>query len=171
MANFEGRNPVVKIQAVVRGFLVRRKFLRLKQEYDEIVMCFEGHSAKVRWKTDSKLCLPTVHHADFKTTGKYDVLPENGQQLTVSESNVDTDIARDHFKPKIEFCKNETCDKDILAPEGDFENEIFYPNNKTSLFKLREDLTMELLWIEQAIESRINYLKVKENMNIQASTN
>ena len=31
-----------------------------------------------------------------------------------------------------------------------------YPNDKTSLLKLREDLTMELLWIEQAIESRIN---------------
>ncbi len=35
-------------------------------------------------------------------------------------------------------------------------DQIFYPNDKTSLIKLREDLTMELLWIEQAIESRIS---------------
>ena len=33
---------------------------------------------------------------------------------------------------------------------------MLYPNDKTSLIKLHQDLTMELLWIEQAIESRIS---------------
>jgi len=33
-----------------------------------------------------------------------------------------------------------------------------------SLLNRKRDVTMELLWVQQAIESRRNYLKVKENL-------
>jgi hypothetical protein len=38
----------------------------------------------------------------------------------------------------------------------DKSDRMLYPNDETSLIKLHKDLTMELLWIEQAIESRIS---------------
>ena len=66
---------------MVRGFLVRKQFSQLKQDYDEIVQCFEGKSSTVKWKNNSKLCLPIVDHVSAV------VLNDNLHQKIDYESN------------------------------------------------------------------------------------
>ena len=72
---------------MVRGFFVRKQFSQLKQDYDEIVQCFEGKSSTVRWKNNSKLCLPIVDLVNADTSERTVVLNDNLHQNSGCESN------------------------------------------------------------------------------------
>jgi hypothetical protein len=43
------------------------------------------------------------------------------------------------------------------------------PPTKDDLLKKREEIAMELLWIEQAIQSRKNYLRLKSRYTASVS--
>ncbi|CAB3999170.1 IQ domain-containing C [Paramuricea clavata] len=250
---------IIKLQALIRGYLVRKKFSQLKWDYNEIVKCFEGNCVKVRWKNDSKLCSPIVDRECSVTRQGVNVLTDDvrqksscekidlslGNELkdttcandivssvncssktmpnvestnklstsTPTESPINNWPSKDYLTSNLDQGLNEglqsTCNStgkttntvplessstktinhqttaqenadqvktdekrrtDIVNIEncnGPNKDQILYPSDKMSLVKLREDLTMELLWIEQAIESRINYLAMKENMDKQ----
>ncbi|XP_041360526.1 IQ domain-containing protein C-like [Gigantopelta aegis] len=40
-----------------------------------------------------------------------------------------------------------------------------YPKDEAELLKLRKNIAMELLWVQQAINSRKNYLTLKAGMD------
>ena len=115
---------------MVRGYLVRSKFARLRQEYNEIVKSFEGESAKVSWKSNHKLCFPTVDHDSSPTEETFDVSTGHEQQKNISKATekklncLNTSELFEETRP-VQICVDEaikTTDKEAEdMSDGDFE--------------------------------------------------
>jgi hypothetical protein len=87
---------------------VRKKFSQLKWDYIEIVKCFEGNSAKVRWKNDSKLCSPIVDRECSVTREGVNVLTDDVRQKKSCEKIlIDLSLGNE--------LKDVTCANDIVS--------------------------------------------------------
>ena len=140
-------------QALVRGYLVRNRFARLKQEYNEIVKCIEGDSAKVRWKNEFKLCLPSVDHESSPTP---DVLTDNGQQKNTSETtdfSLENKLNISNLLDKttpVQACVDESIKitdncaneaQDMSMSDGDFESTSKVNNFMARVGKSTKEIT------------------------------
>jgi hypothetical protein len=85
---------------------VRKKFSQLKWDYNEIVKCFEGNCAKVRWKNNSKLCSPIVDRECSVTKQGVNVLTDDVRQKKSCEK-IDLSLGNE--------LKDTTCANDIVS--------------------------------------------------------
>lgn len=226
MEAYETRRRVIVLQAHVRGFLVRRRFQLLQQEYSDIVQEIEGSSAQLSW-TGSLMPRPQFSRA-FKgwPVNEHKQLSENPRSLrgvqdllcqsqteksgkeVVKESDPlcqhgthennlpqkDEDVTRlsqegdaevshqgrknpgagacehiDRLHCSTEssgwtssFAETETNDGCRAPPLKDGGNDL--PHNLLQLRHYRSHLAMEMLWLQQAIASRKNYLILKQSL-------
>ncbi|XP_046861854.1 uncharacterized protein LOC124455188 isoform X2 [Xenia sp. Carnegie-2017] len=194
----QSTNAVVKLQAAVRGIIVRKRFEKLKQEYKLILQSFEGDNVQLLWKNHSRLSLPilqctfkkkgeqtkdisTVKHATSHSTPvrkenktqscPSEIVNKNCHNFILNDNEIENKyrcfsldevevFGKDKFNVPVE--RNMTtvhvqpmkCSSKITFVS--LEDSTVYPHDKISLLELRKDLSMELLWINQAIESRIS---------------
>ncbi|KAK2489034.1 hypothetical protein MC885_017979 [Smutsia gigantea] len=135
------------LQACVRGFLVRRQFQSLRAEYEAVVREIEGDLGMLQW-TEGWIPQPRFlpekakSHRTWKAKER---VPNSEQEL------------RNHLQCK-EPQREAIWEEMMLRKSGEsLENSGRLPHSHTELQELqyhRTHLAMELLWLQQAINSR-----------------
>lgn len=72
-------------------------------------------------------------------------------------------------KSELSSLTNVTSVWDSVSSYQDITSEIseqIYPSDRESLQEMRKNIAMELLWVQQAINSRKNYLRLKKDMDL-----
>lgn len=177
------------LQACVRGFLVRRQFQSLRAEYEAIVREIEGDLGMLQW-TEGWIPRPRFlpekpkSHRTWKAKERVPnseqklrshlqckepqrealweemMLKKSGESLTNSGSLPYTDdshwLQNEQRKPSQEKAR----DRSRMENPG-------LPHSHTELQELqyhRSHLAMELLWLQQAINSRKEYLILRQTL-------
>ncbi|XP_072211313.1 IQ domain-containing protein C isoform X2 [Excalfactoria chinensis] len=215
---------VTRLQAGVRGFLLRRRLRDVRAEYEQLVTEIEGDRSRLRW-TGRYLRTP-VFRPEEPMKEKCSALQEAAssdkgstektqQELDVSKPEQDWG-SNSSMKPMAQLqsekdlssmgecnvasppdlgaVKGKSTEKRCSAPaqSKEWQNsssissvwdstdlepgslkacmEIPHvdvkelPRTRPGLQSFRNHLIMELLWLQQAIDSRKNYLKLKQRL-------
>ncbi|XP_003228759.1 IQ domain-containing protein C [Anolis carolinensis] len=204
---------VVVLQAYVRGYLVRKRFQGLKQEYEDIVKEIEGNLDRLQWENHSvpkPIFLPKksikmkgLSSQDAESSKKQEhepklccqeeLLPEKDCKMQfprhLSEEVIDVKEENDvrqnpeyfESKPPGNACIVSAEDEEdkeqsnasstwsslILGAETPPQGQTLLCHQRQAMPELQEHrkhLAMELLWLQQAIVSRKNYLILKQKM-------
>lgn len=215
---------VTRLQACVRGWLLRRRFRSLQQEYEEVVREIEGDLSELQW-TGRYLPRP-VFVPKKSLQGKCSAIQESvpsdkastektEQELDASEPERDWGCSSSSVKPTAQLQSEEDpsslgeCDVarppnpgadtdkstakgcSALAESEEWQNSSVssvwdstvqesefleacleipledikeLPRTRAGLQSYRNHLIMELLWLQQAIVSRKNYLMLKQRL-------
>ncbi|XP_069731518.1 IQ domain-containing protein C [Phaenicophaeus curvirostris] len=209
---------VTRLQACVRGFLLRKRFRSLRAEYEELVWQIEGDLSRLRW-TGRFLPRP-VFLPEEPEHGTRSAPPEAApgcegsaekQREEPDASEPERDGGCRDVKPPaqlqsgnglscaggdnapcpgagVDKCVDEgpgasskgwqddssvssVWDSEFLEAEslGDcreipLEDMEELPQTRSGLQAYRNHLVMELLWLQQAIASRENYLMLKQQL-------
>ena len=160
---------LVAFQAAIRGYLLRRDLVQsVRSEYKELFMRIEGdlYNSSISWPDDKSLCYPSIsiiQETEYtplspqieNRTGPIEIEIENSfhsiqksvSEISLQESLTDTMDT---------ICDTSTTQLKLLQD---------YPRDREELFRLREQLSLELLWVRQAIQSRIQYLQALSRMH------
>ncbi|XP_021231009.1 IQ domain-containing protein C-like isoform X2 [Numida meleagris] len=219
---------VTRLQACVRGFLLRRRLRSVRAEYEEVVREIEGDLSELQWRG---LYLPRPIFVPEPMKGKCSAMQEpvssdkdgtekRQQELDVSKPERDWGCSTSVKPPaqlqsKKELSSEGECDvasppnlgavagkssaKRCSAPaqskewqntssissvwdSADLEPGSLkacleiplvdvkeLPRTRSGLQSFRNHLIMELLWLQQAINSRKNYLKLKQRLESPGS--
>ncbi|CAO2589205.1 IQ domain-containing protein C [Lemmus lemmus] len=180
---------VSTLQACIRGFLVRRQFQSLRAEYEAIVQEMEGDLSTLQWTEGwipKPLFLPEAKsHCSWKTEkipnpeqklwshfpckdSEKDVIvgemvlktggspAEPGRLCQDDSSWLQTEQGRKAGQEKtssISVCQVDNAVTDLRLSQRQHE-----------LQDQRNHLAMELLWLQQAINSRKEYLLLKQTL-------
>lgn len=180
-------------QACVRGFLVRRQFQSLRAEYEAIVQEIEGDLGTLQWtegwiprprflsqkakshrtwkagervpKPEQELwsCYP-CKEAEREAIQEEMMLKESGE----SSANSGSLPCRDD-SPWLQDKQNRKTRKHRQEETKDVSEaaDLGLPHSQTELQELQychSHLAMELLWLQQAINSRKEYLILKQTL-------
>ncbi|XP_006003297.1 IQ domain-containing protein C [Latimeria chalumnae] len=200
---------IERLQAYVRGYLVRKAFLHLREDYESVVKEIEGHCHLLRWE-EKLLSKPGFFHKNpiklkpgikddrnvkIAQEPERDMTKTNlvGSQIATSSlsdaqfgnllDHVPVQAAREPYKTShdpgraseddgssvtctdITSLWNSTAlesGANVIKPMFPTHREM--PTNQEGLHQYRNNLAMELLWIQQAIVSRKNYLVLKQRL-------
>ncbi|KAM6239892.1 IQ domain-containing protein C [Porphyrio hochstetteri] len=212
---------VTRLQACVRGRLLRKRFQSLRAQYEEVVRDIEGDLSRLEWRgrflprpvflpqepTGAKCSCPqeavqSDETSADKTQGGLDASkPEqdggssnpNPPAQLQSENKVSSAGEGDEGShPNLRADASECPGKEPSAPAGSQEQQNDsdvssvwdsailesleakleippedredLPRTRAGLQALRSHLLMELLWLQQAIDSRKNYLMLKQRL-------
>uniref|UniRef100_A0A8C6RA93 IQ motif containing C n=1 Tax=Nannospalax galili TaxID=1026970 RepID=A0A8C6RA93_NANGA len=178
---------VLVLQASMRGFLVRRQFQSLRAEYEAIVQEIEGDLGTLQW---SKGWIPRPQfpetagfHYPWKAGER---IPNPKQELwshflckeSEKETTWEETVPKNSANPGSLPCRDDSCC--LVAEQGRKASEEKTRNasisnvenpglsqNQQELQELqyhRNHLAMELLWLQQAINSRKEYLLLKQTL-------
>ncbi|XP_036207716.1 IQ domain-containing protein C isoform X1 [Myotis myotis] len=184
---------VVVLQACVRGFLVRRQFQSLRAEYEAIVREIEGDLGTLQW-TEGWIPRPQFlpqkarSHRNWKAgervpqseqelwscfpckePEKEMLLKKSGESSANSESlhrRDDSSWLQDQQSRKTRKPSQEETEA-MPRMENPEAAGPGLPHSPTELQELQyqhSHLAMELLWIQQAINSRKEYLVLKQTL-------
>jgi hypothetical protein len=150
---------------------------KLRKDYEDIVLEIEGPDTdlKILWPNEKKLCYPKFSSKKLITkTLKSSQLAENvinrdtHQNSEMKISSFNQDLNKNEFK-KLDLVKESELDvdtkdspqKNIFKLEVD-EKHLDYLKDENlkkldvdELGDLKENVSLEILWIQQAIQSRI----------------
>ncbi|XP_048781466.1 IQ domain-containing protein C isoform X3 [Lagopus muta] len=215
---------VTRLQAGVRGFLLRRRLRGVRAEYEEVVREIEGELSELRW---TGLCLPRpVFVSEKPVKEKRSPLREAvlSDKDSTEKTQQDLDVPKPEWdwgssnsvKPTAQLqsekelssvgeCRvaspanlgavtGKSTEKRCSAPSEskEWQNSSSIssvwdstdlepgslkacleiplvdvkelPRTRPGLQSFRNHLIMELLWLQQAIDSRKNYLKLKQRL-------
>nr|KAF6382267.1 IQ motif containing C [Pipistrellus kuhlii] len=185
---------VVLLQACVRGFLVRRRFQSLRAEYEAVVHEIEGDLGTLQWTEGwiprpQFLPQKAKPHRNWKVGQR---VPKSEQELWSSFPCKEPEREEMMLKKSEESSANSESlhcrdDSSWLQDQqnrktrkpGQEETEAIprtgnpeatgpglphSPTDLQELQNLRSHLAMELLWIQQAINSRKEYLVLKQTL-------
>ncbi|XP_064028821.1 IQ domain-containing protein C [Pogoniulus pusillus] len=205
---------VTRLQACVRGYLLRKRFRSLRAEYEEVVREIEGDLSRLRWRgrfLPRPVFLPEPAQEECsgppeastekaqeelgtaepeQDGGCSDVEPSaqlqnerdlssgaEGNAVSPPNPGADASTAEGHSAPAESQDWQELSsitsvwDSTALEPEalGDCleippEDIKELPRTRSGLQAYRNHLLMELLWLQQAIASRENYLMLKQGL-------
>nr|CAB3262523.1 uncharacterized protein LOC100180192 [Phallusia mammillata] len=155
----------ITIQKAWRGFRIRRGFEEVQQHYYDLAANIDGSDM---YHKLPKLCRMPEGTQVLKRPGLIYTDPFHKSDRT------------ELFQQSADFSINgsensvETINKGSVEESHDFHvsyNESVCAQSTTSLsqkqlLNKKRDVTMELLWVQQAIESRRNYLNVKKQLAI-----
>ncbi|XP_051493962.1 IQ domain-containing protein C [Apus apus] len=212
----EGRErllrAVTRLQACVRGFLVRRRFGSLRAEFEALVRELEGELGGLRWAgrlLPRPVFLPQVP-APGERVGVQEAAPRKQASLEIPREKLDSPEAEqdssrgdpaaqqpskeelssggDAVSPPKPGADGHT-EKGGRAPEESqewqnnssmspvlekgspeacleipLEDRKELPRTRAGLESYRNHLKMELLWLQQAIVSRKNFLMLKQKL-------
>ena len=121
----------------------------IRREYHNIFMDIEGGltTNSVSWPNSIGLCYPCVAPSQYY---------EPTSQVEEVTNLSDTQISNPLQETLSELSMQESI---IATMDNTQQNLQEYPNDKEELLKLRGELSLELLWVKQAIQSRIHYLQ------------
>ncbi|XP_010593465.2 IQ domain-containing protein C isoform X1 [Loxodonta africana] len=177
-------------QACVRGFLVRRQFQNLRAEYEATVREIEGDQGVVQW-TEGWIPRPQFLPENVKShrtwkAGERVTNPEKelGSQFPCKEpeemvlkksressanpgSREDSPQLQDKQSRKTRKpSQGETRDSSRMGnPEATDPGLPYSQLELQEVQHLRSHLAMELLWLQQAINSRKEYLTLKQTLS------
>ncbi|XP_053942591.1 translation initiation factor IF-2 isoform X2 [Cuculus canorus] len=220
----EGRRllrAVTRLQACVRGFLLRKRFRSVRAEYEEVVREIEGDLSRLRWRGQflpRPVFLPEepahgTHSAPLEAAPrdgastekppeepdasepeqdsgcsgiKAPAQPQSGNGLSCAGggaavsppplgAGADKCADEGHGASEEAWQDNSSVssvwDSELLEAEshGDCQEILFedmeeLPRTRAGLQAYRKHLVMELLWLQQAIASRENYLMLKQQL-------
>ncbi|XP_055654135.1 uncharacterized protein LOC101924899 isoform X1 [Falco peregrinus] len=215
---------VTRLQACVRGYLLRKRFRNLRAEYEEVVREIEGDLSQLRWR--GRLLPRPLFVPEIPTQGKHaapqEAVPsdeagtEKAQELDASEPERDwgcssvnptaqlqskkelssmgegDGVSPPDFGADATKCTEKVCippaenedwqngsdissvwDDAVLGAESlegcleiPLEDIKELPRTRSGLQSYRNHLIMELLWLQQAIVSRKNYLMLKQRLGV-----
>nr|XP_060640117.1 IQ domain-containing protein C [Anolis sagrei ordinatus] len=204
---------VMLLQACVRGYLVRKRFRGLKQEYEDIVKEIEGNLDRLHWENHSvpkpiflpkkSIKMKALSSQEAESSKKQEhepkpccqeeLLPEKDSEMQLprhlSEKVIDVNKEDDtrqnpeylESKPPGNACIASAEDEEdkeqssvsstwssfILGTETPPRGQTLPCHQGEALPELQEHrkhLAMELLWLQQAIVSRKNYLILKQRI-------
>ncbi|XP_006895059.1 PREDICTED: IQ domain-containing protein C [Elephantulus edwardii] len=178
------------LQACVRGFLVRRQFQNLRAEYESTVREIEGDLSVVKW---SQGCIARPQflpknvksHQTWKTGERVsNPKKELGSHLAgrqpkkmMKSGENPANLGRlpyqeDGSGPKAEqsrktgkLSQGETRDSSRMESPETTNPETTSQLELQEIQHLRSHLAMELLWLQQAINSRKEYLILKKTLS------
>ncbi|XP_037354386.1 IQ domain-containing protein C isoform X2 [Talpa occidentalis] len=177
---------VSALQACIRGFLVRRQFQSLRAEYEAVVQEIEGDLGTLQW-TEGWIPRPgfpsqATSHSTWQA-GERVPNPEQKQWSHLLCENPEKETVLEKVKKSGEGSANsESLCRDDNPWLQDEQSRKFQnpsrmdnpeaagprlPHNQTQLQELQyhcSHLAMELLWLQQAINSRKEYLLLKETL-------
>ncbi|XP_042294843.1 IQ domain-containing protein C [Sceloporus undulatus] len=207
---------VAVLQACIRGFLVRKRFRRLKGEFEDIVKEIEGSLDRLQWENSSlpkPVFLPKSVQKSIKTKEwssreadrsksreheqnlhcEEELLPEKERDCKLPKQMVAVAEEED-MKQNPEYLERKPCGNDCSMPAEDeeekeasnvssewsstilgmgsprlsqelrFQKGQEIPQTLPELQQYQKNLAMELLWLQQAIVSRKNYLILKQRL-------
>lgn len=209
---------VTRLQACVRGYLVRKRFQSLRAAYEEVVLEIEGDLSQLQWRgrllprpvfipeepvqgncSSPHEAAPSEEASTEKPQEELDAPePEQDQGCSsrnptaqlLSEKGLSPTGAGDAVTPlNLEADADEHPEKECSAPaeskgwqnnsnmSSDLVAESLeacleiplvdikeLPQTRSGLQSYRNHLVMELLWLEQAIVSRKNFLMLKQKL-------
>ncbi|GAB0199432.1 IQ domain-containing protein C [Grus japonensis] len=214
---------VTRLQAGVRGYLLRKRFRSLRTEYEEVVREIEGDLSQLEWR--GRFLPRPVFVPEKPTQGKcsgpWEAVPSNETSAEKLQEEPDTseperdwgcssvkptarlqsekemssmgegDVASPpNLRADADKCTEKGCsapaesedqqndsnvsavwDSAVLEAESleasleiPLEDIKDLPQTRSGLQSYRNHLIMELLWLQQAIVSRKNYLMLKQRL-------
>ncbi|XP_075409637.1 IQ domain-containing protein C [Tenrec ecaudatus] len=171
------------LQARVRGFLTRRQFRSLRAEYEATVREIEGDLSTVQW-TEGCIprpqFLPEVKCCHTWKAGERVLHPERShfpckEEVTLktsegSAANTGTVLCRE-VCPQLPAEQTEKPGRedggDSPGAGSSEATDPGLPCSRIELQHLHSHLAMELLWLQQAITSRKEYLILKQTLSSQ----
>ncbi|XP_002126273.2 uncharacterized protein LOC100180192 [Ciona intestinalis] len=165
----------VKIQSYWRGYNTRKLLLHVHKLYQDILFDIDGRSENdndLFWSGNRNLnsisrCViqrPMIQKRLTQITNESNLIEHNSQYCDTISVNTSLSM-EDETDPIIE-------DVDVpLNTSSDLPDQNLNGEDlKNALLNRKRDITLELLWAQQAIESRVNYLTVKQNMLTDSKT-
>ncbi|XP_031988609.1 IQ domain-containing protein C [Corvus moneduloides] len=157
-AEAEGRRrrllrAVTRLQAAARGFLLRRRLRSVREEFEAVVLEIEGDLSHLRW-SGRVLQLPRfgpeVHNPNPPNLG-----------LVLIKSRERREEPRQGARSG-----TTTANGTAATSEPARKSPRTAGVPRSELQSYRKHLLMELLWIQQAIASRKNFLLLKRKLGI-----
>ncbi|KAI6659930.1 hypothetical protein LOD99_14270 [Oopsacas minuta] len=153
---------IIELQSVLRGYLKRRDIIQnVRKEYNDVFMEIENEltNNSVSWPSSKSLCYPTVSQ-----TQEYQINNISAEVEDLTQPNEIIISTR-----PIQDTSDVSLQESIIASPittMDASHTILqeYPSDRDELLKLRGQLSFELLWVKQAIQSRIQYLQALSQM-------
>ncbi|KAM6314048.1 IQ domain-containing protein C [Podargus strigoides] len=214
---------VTRLQACVRGYLLRKRFRSLRAEYEEVVREIEGDLSQLEWRgwlLPRPVFVPEEPTQEKPPGLQEAVLSDEAsaekpqEELGTSEPERDCDCSSVNPTAQLPSTKEPSCvgEDDVLSPPDlradadkstgkgcstpaeseDWQNDSSVssvwdstvleaeslraclevpledikelPRTRSGLQAYRNHLMMELLWLQQAIASRENYLLLKQRL-------
>ncbi|XP_030320174.1 IQ domain-containing protein C isoform X1 [Calypte anna] len=213
---------VTRLQACVRGYLLRKRFGTLRAEYEEVVREIEGDLSRLEWR--GRLLPRPFFHPEIPSPGErlgpHETAPsnntsaENPQEVELDTSEPEQDCSSGNPATQLQSKEelNMAGDSDGTNPTNlgggdhqhtkkgcsapseseDWQNDSIVssawdsallgaesleaslgipledlkqlPHTRSGLQSYRNHLMMELLWLQQAIISRKNFLMLKQKL-------
>uniref|UniRef100_H2ZH51 Uncharacterized protein n=1 Tax=Ciona savignyi TaxID=51511 RepID=H2ZH51_CIOSA len=159
----------VKLQSLWRGYNTRKQLAQIYQLYQQVLHEIDGetnrHNAlfcpvisKLRSPRNSVLRRPMLRQSD---------LPDHEQTPhAFVQGRYQSTVIRTCTKESLDPMEiNSTREEASNIPsKGILKHQLSGSEINKSLLNKKRDITFELLWTQQAIESRIHYLNLKQNM-------
>ncbi|XP_064611434.1 IQ domain-containing protein C-like isoform X2 [Liolophura sinensis] len=150
----DATDKIVLLQAWVRGHVTRRWLQQVRREFEAVAMEMEDDPQLVVEWHSQRISLPGVkkkrsHVRHVATNPQY---TNQKKTLKINESADESDGVCEKMNLKI---AEKSQHSSIISAEG---------LNAEELRKKRHHIAMELLWVQQAIQSRKNYLQLKQQM-------
>ncbi|KAK5599573.1 hypothetical protein CRENBAI_019112 [Crenichthys baileyi] len=165
---------ITRFQACARGHLARTEVRRAREDFEEIVREIEGGLTHLRW-TDTTPSIPHFTDTDGVCLRPASCLLEPPDP----ELDVDSPQSSDPHPAEVrDLCvqperKEDWSSIPVRGDEGVIERgpqqyclaqEV--PRTSEALRLHRNALTMELVWLQQAIGSRKKYLSLKDRLSV-----
>ena len=162
---------LVVLQAAIRGYLLRRDLVQnVRSEYQEIFMQVEGgfNNNSVSWSGNKSLCYPTI--SLIQETGFTPVSPlfgdrESSIEMENSSPSIQKSVSEISLQDSLTDPLITTMDTIGGANTTQLNLTQNYPSSREELMRLQEQLSLELLWVRQAIQSRLQYLQALSRMH------
>ncbi|EGW00114.1 IQ domain-containing protein C [Cricetulus griseus] len=175
---------VSALQAGIRGFLVRRQFQSLRAEYEAVVQEIEGDLSTLQWtrgwipkpiflpeakfhrswkaekvpNPEQKLC----SHLPLKDSGKDGLVEDMLKEAGGSPAKAGSLCRDDCPWPQPE--QGRKARESSLPVGSNAVTDLGLSQSQQELQDQRNHLAMELLWLQQAINSRKEYLILKQTL-------
>ncbi|CAN9502058.1 unnamed protein product [Ophioblennius macclurei] len=158
---------VTGFQAHARGYLLRTEICHAQMDFEEVVKEIDGALNHLKWEDvitsfpQFTQTSPFLQSSDVSTAS-----PSVGRKQMEAEKDLSPrKSAREHCEAVMESTTWSTPGQAHKAPlqHGSFEE---WPWTPEDLWLHRNTLTMELLWIQQAIYSRKRYLFLKDRLSV-----
>ncbi len=140
-----------KIQSYFRQNYVKSELLKLRNVYEEIFNEIEGPDSdvKVVWLHETAICLP-------KFVSKKEIKPSSNNQVVKFTETT----ATSHGSTGNQMNEDKLFDIDLNIEQMNcLSSENLRKLSKSELLSVRENVSLEMLWIQQAIQSRVQVKK------------
>ncbi len=161
-------NIIIQLKGLCRGNHVKNEMKKVRSAYEEIFKSIEGDDSdvKIEWNDNKNLAsYPKFVSKKQPLIGSTNTLKNKQSKKEVANANnnelITTTTTTTTTTTIATTSKNSLRNQPTLNDQLDLENLNYLEMNnlkkmtKTELINLRENVSLEMLWIQQAIQSRM----------------